>query len=173
MVNIDKKDELYKYLINLGIEDVDTIYLELANNGRYKLNDVRQYFREIFTPSNKEDVDEKDLEKVLDYYIDLKSVKTLSGQALNKLLTQYTDTKDKTIKEQIINSQLKDVLYLCLNYITLHKDIDIQDLVQIANMGLIDAIEQFKPKSKINFKDYVIYYVRKRIIEESKEKTNG
>lgn len=172
MIQIDKTDSLYKYLTNLGIEDVDKIYLQLAKNGRFKLTDVKQYFREIFEPSKTQDIDELELEKVLDYYIDLKAVKSLNNTQLNACLKEYKQTKDVKIKELIINSQLKDILYLCLNYKSMHKDIDIQDLVQIANIGLLNAIEKFNVQAKINFKDYVVYWVRESIIKEFKGEEN-
>lgn len=173
MIQIDKKDELYKYLTNLGVEDVEKEYLTLAQNGRFKLDDVRQYFQETFQPSNTEDVKEEDLEKVLDYYIDLKTVKTLNSKDFKQKLLEYSQTKDKAIREQIINSQLKDILFLCLNYKTLHKDIEVQDLVQMASLGLIEAIEKFNPQARLNFKDYMVYWVRNKIKEEFEEKTNG
>ena len=56
VIQIDKNDELYKSLTNLGVEDVEKEYIQLAQNGRFKLNDVRQYFQEIFQPSNTEDI---------------------------------------------------------------------------------------------------------------------
>lgn len=172
MINIDKTDALYKYLTALKIENVDEVYLELAKNGRFKLDDVRAYFRETFRPSQTEDLDEKELEKVLDYYVDIKKIKHLNSQALKEKLAEFKKTNDEKIKEQIINSQLKDILYLCLNYSTLHKDVDIQDLVQVANIGLIEAIQKYDETSKIDFKDYMVYYVRENI-NEFKEKTNG
>jgi len=172
VIQIDKNDKLYKYLQNLGIEDIEETYLMLAKEGRYNLNDVRQYFRQDFNPSTTEDLSESEIEKILDYYLDIKNVKTFNSSQLKKLLENYEQTKDDKIKEFIINSQLKDILYLCLNYSTLHKQVDIQDLVQIANIGLISAIEKYKSKAKIDFKDYVIYYVRKSI-KELEEKTNG
>lgn len=170
MIQIDKTDELYKYLTNLGVEDVDKQYIQLAENGRYKLNDVRQYFREKFQPSNTEDIEESDLEKVLDYYIDLKKAKSITDKEIKVLLESYKSSKDLKIREQIINSQLKDVLYLCLNYKTLHKNVDVQDLVQVANIGLIDAIEKYNTKSNINLKDYIVYWIRERVIKEFEEK---
>lgn len=171
MVQIDKSDVLYKYLTGLGIDDADAVYLELAENGRYKLNDVRQYFREIFTPSQTENISEEELEKVVDYYTDLKSLKKLTNAEIKKLLSDYKSGKLE-VKELIINSQLKDVLFMCLNYSTLHKDVDIQDLIQIASIGLIEAIEKYNEAAKIEFIDYVVYYVRKNI-KEFEEKTNG
>lgn len=171
MVQIDKSDVLYKYLTGLGIDDADAVYLELAENGRYKLNDVRQYFREIFTPSQTENISEEELEKVVDYYTDLKSLKKLTNAEIKKLLSEYKSGKLE-VKELIINSQLKDVLFMCLNYSTLHKDVDVQDLIQIASIGLIEAIEKYNEAAKIEFIDYVVYYVRKNI-KEFEEKTNG
>lgn len=173
MIKIDKTDALYKYLTALNIENAEEVYLELANNGRFKLNDVRQYFREMFNPSQTEDIDEKELEKVLDYYVDIKQVKHFNTQQIKKLLEEYKNTGDVKIKELIINSQLKDILYLCLNYSTLHKDVDIQDLVQIANIGLIEAIEKYNSQAKVDFKDYMVYYIRKNVKENFEEKTNG
>lgn len=173
MIKLDKTDELYKYLNNLGVDDIETVYTELASNGRYKRDDVRQYFREMFNPSNTQDLDEKELEKVLDYYVDLKQIKHVNTKQLKEMLTTYKNTKDLKVKELIINSQLKDILYLCLNYSTMHKDIDIQDLVQVANIGLIEAIEKYNPDAKIDFKDYLVYYTREKILNEFKEKTNG
>ena len=173
MITIDKKDNLYKYLTGLKIENIDEIYLELAKNGRFKLDDVRQYFRATFAPSQTEDIEEAELEKVLDYYVDLKNVKHLNSKTLREKLVEFKQTNNEKIKEEIINSQLKDILYLSLNYKTLHQDIDIQDLIQVANIGLLTAIENYNPVAKIEFKDYVVYWVREAIIKEFEEKTNG
>jgi len=172
VVQIDKTDSLYKYLTNLGIENVEEEYIDLAKNGRYKLSDVKQYFREIFSPSQTQDIDESELEKLVDYYIDLKKVKTLSSTELKACLNKYKETNDNKIRDLIINSQLKDILYLCINYKTLHTDVDIQDLVQIANIGLITAIEKYNEKAKIDFKDYVTYWVRDIILKEFKGENN-
>lgn len=173
MIQIDKTDSLYKYLQNLGIEDVDKQYQELAENGRFKLDDVRKYFRSKLEPSSTEDVSDEDLERVLDYYIDLKKLKSVSQKEIKQLLLEYKQTSSTETKEKIINSQLKDILYLCLNYKTLHKDVDVQDLIQVANIGLLNAINKYNPATKIEFKDYVVYWVRESIISSYEEKTNG
>ncbi len=173
MIKIDKTDSLYKYLTALQVENIDEVYFELAKNGRFKLDDVRAYFRETFRPSQKEDLDEKELEKVLDYYVDIKKLKQLNAKDLKEKLMQYKISKSQKIKEEIINSQLKDILYLCLNYSTLHKDVDVQDLIQIANLGLLEAIEKYNEKARVDFKDYIVYYTRKSIKDNFEEKTNG
>ncbi len=173
MIKIDKTDELYKYLALLGVDNVDEVYMELAHQGRYKRKDVQLYFRSFFSPSQTKDLDESELNNILDYYIDLKKLTKISAKQLNELLKRYKQSGDKQILNLIVTSQLKDVLYMCLNYKSLHPDVDLQDLVQEANIGIIKAAEKYNEKSKIAFKDYLIYYLRQIIIDKFKEKTNG
>ena len=173
MIKIDKFDKLYAYLTGLGVENVDELYTELANNGRYLPKDVFAYFYDFFSPSNVADLDESELQKVLDYYVDLKKTKHLRGKALQDALIKYKQTGDIKLKHDIINSQLKDVLYMCLNYSTLHKSVDLQDVVQLANIGLINAVEKFDARQKIAFKDYIVYWTRFEILKEFGEEKNA
>ena len=170
MVNIDKTDELYKYLENLGAENVNDLYLELANQGRYKRKDVNHFFRSTFDGSVTEELDEKDLELVIDYFADLKKVKKINKTEFNKMLKQYASTHDEQVKNDIISSKLLDVLYLCLDYKTLNKDDDLQDLVQNANIGLMQAVEHYNPKAHIDFDDYLIFWVRINILKNKEIK---
>lgn len=169
MIEIDKSDKLYKYLSNLGAENVDELYVELAQLGRYNLKDVKTYFQSTFQPSSTNDISEDDLEQVVDYFTDLKKIKPLSQKQIKQALKLFKQTKDNSIKEQIINSKLKDCLYLCLNYKTLHNNINIQDLVQTASLGLIDAIDKYNEDAKIEFDDYILFWIRQRITKEIKE----
>lgn len=173
MITIDKTDALYKFLLGLGVDEIESTYLDLASAGRYKREDVIKYWSETFRPSATEDVEEKELEKILDYFVDLKKIKKIGTSDLKPILKEYKETKNQALKEKIINSQLKDILYMCVNYCSLHKNDDIQDVVQLANIGLLNALEKYDDKTKIDFKDYIVYYTRKIIIEEFGEKKNG
>lgn len=172
MITIDKKDELYKYLTNLGAPNVDELYLELAGQGRYKRKDVNHFFRSTFDSSITEELNEQDLELVIDYFADLKKVKKLNKVELNAKLKEYATNHSQTLKHEIVASKLLDVLYMCIDYKTLNKDEDLQDLVQNANIGLLDAVEHYNPKARINFDDYVVFWVRANILK-NKEKNNG
>ncbi|MBR6778846.1 MAG: hypothetical protein IKM43_01665 [Clostridia bacterium] len=173
MVKIDKTDALYKYLSGLNISEIDDVYVELAKAGRYKRADVQQYFQDFFRPSHAQDVEEKDLEMLVDYYADIKKLKKYNSTQLKQMLCNYKQTKDISLFNIIVNSQLKDVMQMCVNYSTMHKDINIQDLVQVANLGLITAVEKYDEQANIDFKDYIVYYVRKNIKKECEEKNNG
>lgn len=170
MIEIDKTDELYKYLTKLGTENIDDLYNELASQGRYKKSDVCHYFRSTFDCSIAEELSEQDLELVIDYFADLKKVKPLKKAELNKKLKEYSVTHDEQIKQTIIASKLLDVLYMCLDYKTLNKDYDLQDLVQNANIGLIEAVEHYNPINKIDFDDYLVFWVRQNVLKNKEEK---
>ena len=173
MITIDKSDKLYKYLTDLGVDNVDELYIDLAKNGRYSRKDVLNYFHSTFNPSMTKEFDDKELEQVVDYYADIKKYHPIRGAGLNKLLKQYKENSSAELKSLIINSQLKDLLHLCINYKSTHEDVDLQDLVQISSLGLLDALDKYKPDAKINFQDYIIYYVRNRVIKEFEEKKDA
>ena len=170
---IDKTDELYRYLAKLGVDDIDKAYIEFASLGRCTRADVQAYLMSKLEPSVIDEIDEKELEKVLDYFIDLKSMKVIKTKDMSKALKDYKNTNDPELRELIINSNLRDVLMICLNYKSLHKDVDIQDLVQIANIGLLTALDKYQPDSRIAFMDYIVYYLNEQISEEFEEKKNG
>ena len=167
MIQIDKTDFLYKYLSSLGVKstELDKLYLELAQNGRYKLKDIQAYFNSAFQPSATEDLSEEDLEPILDYYNDIKKIKRPNKTQINNQLKSYYETKDKKLLKEIQTYFLRDVLHLCLNYKTLHKDVDLQDLVQTANIGLNSAIKNYNPNSKLDINNYIIFWIREKIKE--------
>lgn len=171
MIEIDKTDELYRYLTGLGAPDLDKLYIELATEGRLKKKDVSHYFRSTFDCSLTEELDEKDLELVIDYFADLKKVKKLNKIKLNTMLKEYAENRNPALKQEIVSNKLLDVLYMCIDYKTLNKNEDLQDLVQNANIGLLEAVEHYNPKAHIDFDDYVIFWVRDNILK-NKEKNN-
>lgn len=170
MIKIDKADELFRYLTNLGVENVEELYTELAKLGRFKRKDVQHYFRSTFDGSLTEELSETDLEMVIDYFADLKKTKKLKKPELNAKLKEYCSTKAQQVKQEIVSSKLLDVLYMCLEYKTLHKDTNIQDLVQNANIGLMEAVEHYNPKARIDFDDYVVFWVRENILKNEEKK---
>ncbi len=173
MIEIDRSDRLYKYLSALGVSNIDSEYLKLAENGRYSRADVQKYYYSTFSPSLTKEIDEAELEKVLDYYVEIKKLHSVRGADLKKLLVEYKNSPTNELKERIINSQLKDVLHLCLNYKSMHEDADIQDLVQTASLALLEALEKYNEKAGVDFKDYIIYYIRKSLIKDYEEEKDA
>lgn len=175
MITIDKTDSLYKYLTALGVnaKDLNSLYLELAQNGRFKRKDVKTYFYADFQPSAINDLKEEELEPVIDYYADLKKLKQQPKALVKQKLLSYAAKQDKQLLAEIQTAYLKDVLFMCINFKTLHKNVDLQDLVQTANIGLLTAIKKYNPKNKIDINDYIVFWIRQKIKEEFKEQLNG
>lgn len=168
MIEIDKSDKLYTYLSKLGVEDIDKWYTELASNGRYTPKDVQTYFYAMFQPSFTKEVEDEDLEQLIDYYADLKKLKPIKATEFNNVLKRYKQHPNAKDKEVILNAKLKELLYLAVNYKTAHPNVNVLDVVQLANIGLIKALEKYKIENKIAFKDYIIYWVMEEINKEIK-----
>jgi len=168
VIEIDKTDKLYSYLTKLGVEDVSRWYTVLAENGRYSPKDVQTYFYSMFQPSLTKEIENEDLEQLVDYYADLKKVKPIKETEFNNLLKRYKQKPTAKDKETIINAKLKELMYLAVNYKTAHPNVNVLDVVQLANVGLLNALDKYNPENKIAFKDYIIYWVMEEINKEIK-----
>lgn len=167
MIEIDKSDFIYKSLVKLGEEDkIENQYLKLVGEGISNIKDLNRYLQANLGMDYMDDFDEQILEEVVDYYHDLKKIKKLSSTKLNALLKEYQNSKDEQIKSQIISSQLQDTLLMACSYKLRHMELNLADLVQVANMGLMCAITKYKSESRIPFSTYLAYWVLNTMIEE-------
>ena len=172
MIQIDKTDFLYKTLQKLGVDEqeIDNKYIEFANAGIATLKDFNNHIQASLGLDYVGDFDESVLEEVVDYYSDLKSSKSPAKSKITALLKQYKQTQDDKIRVDIINSQLKDVLFIACTYKLRHIDINLSDLVQICNLGLITAVSKFDVDAKLTFETYLNYWILDVI---NKEFTQG
>lgn len=174
MIEIDKNDFLYKHLQALGVDNVDALYLEFASNGIATMQDFKKHlYRQYGDDFNKE-IDESELDKIVDFYGDVKKSKKVNKIELNKLLKQFKKDGDNKKLDIIINSKLNDVIFIACMYSRKYKDVLIEDILQTCNIGLLKAIEKYNEKSRISFDEYVEFWISEEIKENySKEKNNG
>lgn len=104
------------------------------------------------------------------YYSQIEKLKPLTKEEEKELfikLSQTTDELDrKKIKDKIINHNLLFVVSVARTYakkIT-SGDIGVEELICEGNIGLSEAIEQFKTDSDNKFISYAIWHIRKRIL---------
>lgn len=165
MIQIDKNDCLYKLLTKLKVDDIEAMYTKFANEGLSSVKDFNNYLQASLGVDNYH-LDEADgsvFEEILPYFRDLK--KTKSGGGL-KLLKQYKQSLDKQAHEQFVNSQLKEVLLIACAYKLRHKDINLSDLVQICNLGLLTAIEKYDEQARLSFEVYLNFWILDAIQKE-------
>ena len=173
MIQIDKTDKLYKYLSKLGVDDIDSVYMELATNGRFNLDDIREYLYADFDIVGDEVEIGDTTAAVVDYYNDLKKIKELNKKTLKEKLSVYHTSHDAIVKEEIINSLLFKAFTVAACYKTNHKEHDFMDIVQNANIALLKAVDKYDPESKLEIDDYILFYTREQLNKTYKEKENG
>jgi len=167
MIQIDKTDFLYKTLQNLGVEDknLEDEYISFAQSGITNAKDFNNNLQAMLGMDYLGEIDENCLEEVLDYYKDLKTSKCPPQSKLLALLKEYKKTPQESLRQDIINSQLKEVLLIACVYKMRNIEVNLSDLVQVCNMGLITAVDKFKPDSKIKFETYLNYWILQAIKE--------
>ena len=163
MIEIDKTDFLYKYLTKLGAENIDELYMEYANNGVSNVADFKKYLYSKYADVVEAEVDEEELKSVVEYYGDIKKIKKISASELNKLLKQYKNNPDEETYSRIINSQLKDILFIAYLYKMKFKEYELLDIIQVCNLGLMKAIEKYDEKARIAFSDYIDFWINQEI----------
>ena len=166
MIQVDRTDFLYKTLQKLGEDDVDTKYLEFAQNGICTLKDFNNYIQSQLGMDYIGEFDENLFEEVVDYYKDIKISKVPSKNRLSGLLKQYQQNPTDKLKMDIINSQLKEVLLIACAYKLCHNDVNLNDLVQVCNLGLIKAVNMYDEQHKLAFDTYLNYWILQTIQNE-------
>lgn len=165
MLEIDKNDYLYKVLTKLKVENVEEYYTKFAGCGLSCAKDFYNYLQDGLGLNYLGEIDENVFEEVLPYYRDLKKAKC-SSRGSTKLLKDYKQTSSKEAKEKFVHSKLKDVLLIACTYKLRHPEININDLVQICNIGLLEATEKYEINSKIPFDVYLHFWILEEINKE-------
>ena len=168
MIQIDKTDFLYKTLQKVGVDeaDLDKEYLEFASRGVSNVKDINNVIQANLGLDYLGEFDESWFEEVADYYKDLRSYKVPAKSKVLELLKNYKQTQQDSIKKDIINSQLNEVLLIACAYKISHPNINLSDLVQTCNLGLIKAVDKFDLEAKLSFELYLNYWIMEAIQKE-------
>lgn len=176
MIQVDKTDFLYKTLLKLGVQeqDMEDRYLSFANEGVSNMREFNNAVQSRLALDYLGEFDENDFEEVVDYYADLKINKSPAKSKVLSMLKQYKLSQDANLRQSIISSQLKDVLLIACAYKLRHTDINLGDLVQTCNMGLMIAVDKFDVNARMQFETYLNYWILETINSEfTKGEKNG
>lgn len=97
------------------------------------------------------------------YLSDIKDTKPLSKEEEVEL-AQRIHNGDKKAKEELINANLKFVVFVAKNY--QHRGLDLEDLINDGNVGLIKAAERFDGTKGYRFISYAVWWIRESILED-------
>ena len=183
---IDKLSiELNNIIINFNIEKyIDIIYsdeyitdtffdiLGSIDINNYKVNIITKELIKIMVNSNTvegETIDydtyealvrdnkSGDIDYIKTYLQEISKVPLLTREQELELTTKYYETKDKKIRQQLINSNLRLVVSIAKRFF--NKGLSFLDLIQEGNIGLIKAIDRYNPNKKVKISTYASLWI--------------
>lgn len=100
---------------------------------------------------------------ILPYLKNIRALPKLSSTELSESIELYKFTKALELRNKIINNYLPLIPQLIVRYI--NQGIDIEDLLQSANLKLIEVITALPYTDITDLKGYVIRAVNNRLID--------
>lgn len=91
------------------------------------------------------------------YLRDICKYKILSTEETTEIYKEYEKTKDPKLLEKIINANLRLVVFHCYRFVG--NGVEIMDLIQEGNMGLITAAKKFDYKRGYKFATYATWWI--------------
>ena len=108
----------------------------------------------------RENAKDEVLDSLSLYFQDIKAAKLLTAeeeQELARLVAQGDDAARK----RMIESNLRLVVKVAKRY--MGQGLPLSDLIEEGNIGLIKAVERFKPEKKCRFSTYAVLWIRQSI----------
>lgn len=95
------------------------------------------------------------------YYREIRQYHPLSP-ALEQRLTILIQQGDEQARQTLIEHNLRLVTHIAKTYY--HPKIELLDLIQEGNLGLIEAVDRFNPEMGHRFSTFAVWWIRKRIL---------
>lgn len=102
------------------------------------------------------------------YFKEIRNLPVFSQEEL-KDLWKRLKKGDRRAKKKLVESNLKLVVPVTRKY--LRRGVDFLDLVEEGNIGLMRAVEKFKPSKKISFSTYANYWIDQAIRRALEDKS--
>lgn len=173
---IIKKGKIYTQILNIynNVEKIISIdELEVFKNKKLRKaveNILKNYGFSIFDIDEIEE-DETDIFDIeedpnlrsdLSIYLNqIKNYSLLTPEEEVRLFEEYNKTKSLEIRNKILNANLRLSCNIAKRY--LYMGVEILDLIQYGNEGLIKAIERFDVTKGFKFSTYATWWVKQAI----------
>ncbi|HEB30371.1 MAG TPA: sigma-70 family RNA polymerase sigma factor [Spirochaetes bacterium] len=109
---------------------------------------------------NIKKTEEKSKTNLTYYLFQLKKDKLLTADE-EKMLSKKIMMGNKKARETLINSNLRLVVKIAKGYIS--QDLDLLDMIQEGNLGLIKAADKFDFKKNVRFSTYASFWIKQSI----------
>jgi RNA polymerase primary sigma factor len=92
-------------------------------------------------------------------------LKAAEEQSLAEQIQNYGDP---AARKKLTNANLRLVVSMAKRYVPDHDPDTLLDLIQEGNVGLLRAVDRFKPERKTRFSTYAVYWIRQAILRALK-----
>ena len=167
--NIDLDNDIYFKIIN-DCTALKNILNTLNNNiEEVKELEVDSTIIDLIELFNI--INEEDFNMVKIYLKDISQDDILSCEQQNKYACIYYETKDKSARDKLLKSNLKLVVSIAKKYVG--HGIELMDLIQEGNEGLLEAVNRFDPNKKVKFSTYASYWIKNSILSKFDAKSKS
>ena len=88
------------------------------------------------------------------------------NELVEKMIVEYHKTGDLALKEKILVANLPLITYICERLaVSFPQSVEFDDLKSLGTLGLIDAIENFKPEKQVRFTSYAALRIKGSVID--------
>lgn len=104
------------------------------------------------------------------YLTEIGRVPLLTGQEEQTLARRIQEQNDKVARQQMLRANLRLVVNMAKRYVPDNDPEMLLDLIQEGNVGLLKAVDRFKPDRQTRFSTYAVYWIRQAILRALKNR---
>jgi len=155
------QQEIFKLIpdTQTNVEELDELYSELVDQGITILDDDAEEDDETDSKKKKYADDVSD-DSVRLYLREIGKVPLLNAEE-EVTLARRVQKGDKQAKDEMAEANMRLVVSIAKRYVG--RGLDLLDLIQEGNTGLLRAVEKFDPEKGFKFSTYATWWIRQAI----------
>lgn len=104
------------------------------------------------------------------YLTEIGRVPLLTGEQEQILARRIQEQDDRVARQQMLRANLRLVVNMAKRYVPDNDPEMLLDLIQDGNVGLLKAVDRFKPGRQTRFSTYGVYWIRQAILRALKNR---
>lgn len=104
------------------------------------------------------------------YFKEIGQVPLLTAAEEQQLAQRIQEQGDRVARQQMLRANLRLVVNMAKRYVPDNDPEMLLDLIQEGNVGLLKAVDRFKPGRQTRFSTYAVYWIRQAILRALKSR---